>query len=220
MKQFFLYWIKRIRWSILKPTSKINSNVPIKCQIGDFVVIEKKVRFMSKTKFIGDGTYICGDTCIDYCESIGKYCSIARDVSIGVGEHPTDWISTSPLFYNKNRRLVGETTYENSNVVGGTIIGNDVWIGTKVVILKGVKIGNGAIIAAGAVVTKDVLPYSVVGGVPAKEIKKRFSDEIIEILESNNISNLEYREILTYGDKITDIEEFLNAYYKKNPDSR
>lgn len=114
--------------------------------------------------------------------SIGSFCSIANDVFIGLGAHPLEHFSTSPLFYRVsnifNLKLI-DTDYKFSEY-RPIEIGNDVWIGARVIVLDGVKIGNGAIIAANAVVTKDVPPYAVVGGVPAKIIRYRFSQEKIE----------------------------------------
>lgn len=120
---------------------------------------------------------------------IGSFCSIATDVHIGDGEHPTNWLSSHPFQY-------GKSSFETWSELDGfsvcklplsvsklaPVIGNDVWIGAGATILRGVNIGDGAIIAAGAVVTKDVEPYSIVGGVPAKHIKYRFTEHIIERL--------------------------------------
>ncbi|KAA0999625.1 CatB-related O-acetyltransferase [Vibrio cholerae] len=151
--------------------------------------------------YIGSFSYI-GDNCnIRNVESIGRYCSIARNVVIGQDEHPTNFLSTSPIFYTN--RFWADTDYfkrfygnqlENINKAGGTfrnsgsksfkkvVIGNDVWIGEGAYISCGVSIGDGAIIASRAVVTKDVPPYSIVAGIPARSIKKRFSEETISML--------------------------------------
>lgn len=127
----------------------------------------------------------------------GRYCSIAADVNIGAGSHPIDWLSTHPFqFRNDFRFRVGDAfegsmKYKNHQVekqskastrVKITKIGNDVWIGNGVFILPGVVIGDGAIVAARAVVTKDVPPYAIVGGNPAKVIKYRFPQFLIERL--------------------------------------
>lgn len=125
--------------------------------------------------------------------TIGRYCSIASNVTIGPGMHKMDGISTHPAFYLKHTPLVKTFTstdlFEPSK---RTTIGNDVWIGEGVIIMDGVTIGTGAIIAAGAVVTKDVLPYAIVGGVPAKHIKQRFDEQNIKnLLESKWWNNSE-----------------------------
>lgn len=112
---------------------------------------------------------------------IGKFCSIANDVKIFLdGEHETSNISTYPFGYFKG--FTSKKRYKTKSK-GKVIIGNDVWIGYGVTILSGVNIGNGAVIGARSLIVKDVPPYTIVGGVPAKIIKKRFSDKTIEKLE-------------------------------------
>ena len=108
---------------------------------------------------------------------IGKYCQIGADVAIHTTNHPVSYMST---YINKNL-FGGELV--TLKEIKRTIIGNDVWIGHNVIILGNVTIGNGAILAAGALVTKDVEPFTIVAGVPAKPIKKRFSEQIIQEIE-------------------------------------
>lgn len=104
-------------------------------------------------------------------------------MKIGMGFHPVDKISTSPLFYSSTNPLKknwsGKSVFSDQLL---TKIGHDVWIGYDAFIKDGVTIGNGAVIGARAVVTKDVAPYSIVMGVPAKEIRKRFDNETIDLL--------------------------------------
>ena len=130
---------------------------------------------------IGKYTYV-GEYSVLYGHTyIGRYCSIARNVAIGAAGHRLDMLSTSPIPFKAPMTESGSgvENYPETN------IGNDVWIGIGATILMGIQVGHGAVIAAGAVVTKDVPPYAVVAGVPAKVIKYRFKDEIIkELLES------------------------------------
>lgn len=120
---------------------------------------------------LGYNNFIGGDI------TIGKYCQIGADVAMHSTNHPIHYMST---YINQNL-FNGElnTFKEIKNIT----IGNDVWIGHNVIIVGNVTIGNGAILAAGSVITKDVAPYSIVAGTPAKEIKIRFSKEIIKEIE-------------------------------------
>lgn len=113
--------------------------------------------------------------------SIGKFCSLAAGVTIVMGgEHRTNWCTTYPF-----NALINDFAYIKGHPAskGDIIIGNDVWLGSDSKILSGVHIGNGCVVSANAVVTKDVEPYTIVGGVPAKIIGKRFDDETIQKLE-------------------------------------
>ena len=139
---------------------------------------------------LGYASYIAGNTEL-YAVEIGKYCCVAQNLRVIRGQHPTStFVSVHPAFYSPDNQVsrvkyVDKCLYDEYRIAQeGCIvkIGNDVWIGSDVSIMEGVRIGDGAIIAAGALVTKEVLPYSVVGGVPAKEIKKRFEKEEIDFL--------------------------------------
>lgn len=133
---------------------------------------------------LGDFSYIAQNSRI-YNSSIGKFSSIGPEVLIGLGKHPTNFISTNPVFYSNATRH-GSLFSEKQlfEEYDSCSIGNDVWIGARAIILDGITIGDGAIIAANSVVTKDVEPYSIVGGVSAKFIKYRFSEEKIKELEN------------------------------------
>lgn len=134
---------------------------------------------------IGEYTFVGKNT--DITKSvIGRYCSIGTDVIIGPGEHDLTSISTSSWFYDGD-------VYDILTKAP-LVIGSDVWIGTKSIILRGLSIGNGAVIAAGSVVTKDVPPYAIVGGVPARIIKYRFDDLKIKKIQDSQWWNYEISE--------------------------
>jgi len=110
---------------------------------------------------------------------LGKYCSIGDGVRFVFGEHRTDAVTTFPL----RAVCFNDVPHADALSKGNIVVGHDVWIGVGATILSGVKIGNGAVVAAGAVVTRDVPPYAVVGGVPGKVIRMRFSEAQITALE-------------------------------------
>lgn len=122
------------------------------------------------------------------CQSnttIGRYCSIADRVRIGAANHPTDWLSTNPFQYwqwEGDEGKCPERYLKFNPVEKLCTIGNDVWIAASVFILPGVTVGDGAIIGAHSVVTKDVPPYAIVGGAPAKIIRYRFDEPTIQEL--------------------------------------
>lgn len=133
---------------------------------------------------VGAYTYISVNTDVENAE-IGNFCSVSDYCRIGMGGHNTNQISTSPIFTEAHNATKFQWTDKDVNAfpLRKAIIGNDVLIGSHSLVLGGVVIGNGAVVAAGAVVTKDVPPYAVVGGVPAKVIKYRFSQDIIDKLQ-------------------------------------
>lgn len=144
--------------------------------------IDKTAKVYSGSTFynskLGRYSYVGYDSEVVNCE-IGSFCSIANGFIAGGAKHPLEWLSTSPVFYD----VSGGTNYHLGHLTieptVRTYIGNDVWIGSRAIILQGVHIGTGAVVGAGAVVTKDVPPYAVVAGCPAKIIKYRFDSDII-----------------------------------------
>lgn len=140
---------------------------------------------------LGYGSYIGPSSNI--LGNIGKYTSIAPDVKVLNGKHPytTPFVSTNPAFFSlrkqngstfTTKQRFNELLYMDKEKTYSVVIGNDCWIGERVLIIGGVTVGDGAVILAGAVVTKDVPPYAIVGGVPSKILKYRYDEDTIAFL--------------------------------------
>ena len=125
----------------------------------------------------------CGYDCTFLNTRVGAFCSISNDVVVGGARHPIEYVSTSPVFLSHKDSVKTKLSRHVYSWAPETHIGNDVWIGERVLIKGGVSIGDGAVIGMGSVITKDVPAYSIVGGNPAKLIRRRFSDEVIAALE-------------------------------------
>lgn len=162
-----------------------------------------------------------------YLQEIGSFCSINSKVIIGPLNHPLGWISTSPFFYKSIEEISGkekmigilEESYRvdvyETNAPQSIVIKNDVWIGTNAIIMPGVTLGNGCIVAAGAVVTKDVPDYAVVGGVPAKVIKYRYAPDEIKLLLNSKWWEWSIEKIKNHLEIFRNPKDFLDLI-KKN----
>jgi len=150
----------------------------------NFVALGTNVQLNNSS--VGKHSYISSNSLIRNTK-IGRFCSIGPNVKIGLGKHPTlEFISTHPVFYSLKKQ--SGTTYSKEQYFAeeDTVnIGHDVWIGASAIIMDGLNIANGAIVAAGAVVTRDVAPFEIVGGVPAKQIRFRFSQDEIQAIEKS-----------------------------------
>lgn len=146
---------------------------------------------------------------------IARFCSIGPNLVCGYGIHPTNGISTSPMFYANNKSN-GLTLSDVSKIEETKLItiGNDVWIGINVTILDGVKIGDGAIIAAGSVVNRDVPDYAIYGGVPAKLIRYRFNEEQIEKFKKIEWWSFEFEKLKEIEEMFFDVDTFLEKNIK------
>lgn len=183
--QFFIYKIWERKYHL-----EIGSNAQINtCRFGGYNLISRDCQLdnceLGLLSYVGNNVHMTR-------VKVGKYSSIGPAVETVVGNHPTrTYVALHPAFYT-DRQFAGmtisdKTTYEEYSYTDEqkqwlVEIGNDVWIGAHAKILNGCRIGHGAIVAAGAMVTKDVPPYTIVGGVPAKEIRKRFTEEQIAFL--------------------------------------
>ena len=152
--------------------------------MGDFVLF-----FVSNSK-IDDYSTIGRNTTIINAE-IGKFCSISWNVTIGATKHDFTLLSTHAFPYIKHFGFSGT----NKRIIEETYIGNDVWIGANAIIMPGIQIGDGAVVGAGSIVTRDVNSYEVVFGAPAKVRRLRFSKELIQELEDLKWWNWEKSKI-------------------------
>lgn len=149
--------------SEIHPTSKVES--------GSTII---------RTRF--DRHSFCGYDCTFIDCDVGAFCSIASKVTVGGSRHPIEFVSTSPAFLSHRDSIKMKFSRHQYVYRAQTTIGNDVWIGENVLIKGGVSIGHGAVIGMGSVVTRDVPPYAIVGGNPARQIRMRFAPEIVEAL--------------------------------------
>jgi len=194
-QQWHIFWIVEIKYPKIYPHGHIKSIIPKKILSNTTgLFIEKNVVIKNHNIKIGKHTYIGSNTIVDTCDKIGAFCSISSDVKIGLKNHPLDWISTSPVFYNKYRRWVSDELF-NESFSKTVIIEDDVLISANVLIINGVTIGRGAVIGAGSVVTKEVPPYAIVAGNPAKIIRYRFDEELIKQIELSKWWEMDDKEL-------------------------
>lgn len=206
IKRLIQFWLNKLQYKgkvrfFKSSTILIGSSFEGANALGKNATFKGKMGFGS---YIGHFSDINGD--------IGRFTSIGNHVTMNRGIHPitNPFVSTSPLFYSKNP-VVGTTFARNQlfeEYKSPIRIGNDCWIGQNVFIAGGVTIGDGSVVYAGAVVTKDVPSYAIVGGVPAKIIKYRYDEETIQFLLNKQWWNKRIDWIQDHAELMTDIDRF------------
>ncbi|MCK5802857.1 MAG: CatB-related O-acetyltransferase [Lentisphaeria bacterium] len=190
---------------------QLNKSLSLKVESPCFLGGARFSTSHSEPGTIGANSYFRSDIRFSSFQSIGRFCSIARGVRAGDGDHPVDWISTHPFTYTAKYTGRPECMANASDLLNrGPVIGNDVWIGLNAVLLGEVTVGDGAIVAAGAVVTKDVEPYSIVGGVPARHIRYRFQKDVCKRLLETQWWNYDPAKLVEF--KCDDVQEFLRCF--------
>lgn len=196
------YLLSKALKKILRPSSIRQCN------------IDKTSRICSEGNIIrcniGRYSYI-GDRCTVVNTEIGSFCSIADGCQIGNAYHPIEWVSTSPIFYSGKNIMKKNYSKHEFDGFKKTVIENDVWIGANTLIKSGVKIGNGAIVGMGSVVTKDIPPYEIWAGNPAKYIRRRFSNEISEKLLEIKWWEYSEEKLSEESNKFNNIELFIKS---------
>lgn len=160
---------------------------------------------------LGYGTYIISGQVVN--ATVGKYCSIGQNVQIGsFGRHYIQWLGTHPSILDLGRQQLAAERLEGPKFAEHEPIRveSDVWIGSRASLLDGVKVGTGSVIAAGAMVTRDVEPYTIVGGIPAKQIRRRFPDSVAAKLLQSQWWDLSMAELSGFlrqvgGRKLNDL---------------
>jgi acetyltransferase-like isoleucine patch superfamily enzyme len=179
--------------------------------LGNYNVIFKNTSIINS--MLGDHTFIQKNSMVINAD-IGKFCSIASGVSISLGKHPVSYVSSHPAFYSATQPLA--KTFSNEDRFEPfdkrTRVGNDVWIGQNAMVMDGVTIGTGAVVAAGAVVTRDVPAYAIVGGVPARLIRYRFDEIVRNLLLESQWWDWPESKITKYIDYFSNVNLFLNLW--------
>lgn len=199
MKERLLWYLKSYKLKNKKIKVEFSSYVDSGSELEGNNYVSRRCKIIRSK--LGRFTYVNSDTNVSL-SNVGSFSCIGPECLIGgLGIHPVNKLSTHRMFYNGSNAVWSGYNFSSGKVDEYKIcnIGNDVWIGTRVVVMDGVSIGDGAVIAAGAVVTKDVKPYSIVGGVPARHIKYRFTEEIIEFLIDFKWWNREIKDACVAG---------------------
>lgn len=197
----------------LSPTPDIASDAHVHdCELGRYTEIAAGARLVDTT--LGDYSYVMERSDITGT-TIGKFTNIASDVRINPGNHPMDWVSQHHFLYRQ--RLYGMGEEDNRAFFEWrkrqrVTIGHDCWIAHRAILLPGVTIGNGAVVAAGAVVTKDVSPYTVAAGVPAQPVKKRFPLHIWQAIEKTAWWDWDHETLKERLKDFYDIRKFIHLY--------
>ncbi len=220
---YLISWVNRLNKIRLR--RKFNISYGKRVFIGFSVICEGNNVFERNSSItgssIGYASYLGAGTNIQKAK-IGRYCSIGPNVQCVFGKHPTNtFVSTHPAFFSTRKQsgftYINEQKFEefekprDAEGKYSIIIGNDVWIGANVTILDGVYIGDGAVIASNSLVNKDVEAYTIVGGVPAKPIKKRFDDEIISVLLDYKWWTKPEKWIAANAELFSDISKFIKV---------
>lgn len=199
--------IRKVKYIFAKILKKMRGKALKNVQRGRDTSIESGSTLVNVN--MGNYSY-CGYDCNILFTDIGSFTSISDNVIIGGFSHPINFVTMSPCFLKNKDSIKTKFSLHEYNNRETTHIGNDVWIGSNVLIKQGVNIGDESIIGMGSVVTKDVKPYEIVAGNPAKHIRYRFEYEIIEKLLNIKWWNFDFQKLSKYSKYFNNVNEFIN----------
>lgn len=199
-----------------------SSNVSFNSEFEGWNMVYPHVSFCGT---MGFGTYV-GENSQLIKVRIGRFCSISQNVRLIAGRHPfhMPYVTTSPCFFSQlkqnghtfaNEQCFPEFKYVDKNEQWNAVLGNDVWIGANAKIIAGVSIGDGVVVLAGSIVTHDIPPYAIVGGIPSKVIDYRYDKETIATLMEMQWWNQTTEWFTTHWELLNDLPKLLD-YYKNN----
>lgn len=220
MKAFIGKYIRRVYWLFKRKSKHVKiggkCNISCKCNFEGYNCVGENTLIHSSK--IGYGSYLGKNCYLIYCY-IGKFCSIGDNINILAAQHPLyTCVSTHPAFYSvmkqagfsyTEKQKFNEIIFQDAMNMVSVIIGSDVWIGDNVSIKGGVKIGDGAVVGANSLVLKDIEPYSIYGGVPAKKIGYRFEKSEIDELMKIKWWDWDLNKIKEKSSNFFEVEEFI-----------
>lgn len=203
--------------NILALPKRLMNHISLLCILQE-ATVDKTAAICSGVRFyrgkIGRYSYIGSNSFVSDTD-IGNFTSISADCYIGGTSHPIKWVSTSPVFHRWENIMKKNFAKHDFEFFKKTFIGNDVWIGNRVMIKAGITIADGAVIGMGSIVTKNIGPYEVWAGNPAKLIRKRFQDDIITKLQEIEWWNWEDEKLKEQSGLFSNIEQFINEYFNE-----
>jgi len=203
----------KVKRRTLSPFPTIHPNAVVdRSQLGPWTEVGSGWSILESV--LGDYSYAAGSDGVIHYSRIGKFCSLASHVVVNPGDHPMERVTQHHCTYRRQQYYLGrddETIFDRRRDAACEI-GHDVWIGHGAMIMAGVRIGTGTVIGAGAVVTRDVSPYCIVAGVPAKTIGRRFSEDVITRLLASRWWNWTHAQLRERMDELNRIDRFLEKY--------
>jgi phosphonate metabolism protein (transferase hexapeptide repeat family) len=206
------------RTQALGPDPTLHDPVSItESELGDWTELRQQARLNESA--VGNYSYLMERVQLDYT-ILGKFCSVAAAARLGPANHPIERPTAHHFTY---RAAIYELGTDDESIFARRAdqpveVGHDVWIGHGAVVLPGVTVGNGAVVGAGAVVAEDVAPYTVVAGVPAEPVRRRFPEDVAARIEATGWWHWDHATLAERLDAFRDLDTFLSRHAPAEPD--